>query len=152
MKLLPGARRLAVITGAAVLATALSGAATASAQDDPVTVCGPEVELGAVVYKMCSDVVHVGETTYTTQPFLEARNRGLLPVDADFIVQHWDPAASGWATDGGGPKTIGSGSTTHWFGGPNHWTCGIDAPERGRLSTDDLGDGDWADVLTPAAC
>ncbi|TDB80553.1 hypothetical protein E1264_33960 [Actinomadura sp. KC216] len=151
MKLLPGSRRLAVITGAAVLATALSGAATASAQD-PETVCGPEAELGAVVYQVCSDVVHVGETTYTTQPFLEARNRGISEVELDFIVQHWDPAASGWATDGSGSKTLHSGNTTRWFGGPNFWPCGTDAPERGRVSMDDLGDGDWADVVTPAAC
>ncbi|MFI0366930.1 hypothetical protein ACH35V_03570 [Actinomadura sp. 1N219] len=150
MKLLPGSRRLAVITGAAVLATAFSGAATASARTTE-TVCGAEVENGSVVYQMCSDVVYVGETIYTTQPFLEARNRGISYVDVEFTLQHWDPAASGWASDGGGSKTLQSGASTRWFAGPTFWPCGADAPERGQVDTS-AGTGDWADVVTPAAC
>ncbi|TMR07356.1 hypothetical protein ETD83_01005 [Actinomadura soli] len=128
----------------------MSGTVGAAAESTE-TVCGTEVELGSLVYQMCSDVVHVGETSYGTQPFMEARNRGISSVDLSLTLQHWDPAASGWATDSNGSRTLEAGSSTRYFGPPSFWPCGLNAQERGQATTT-VGTGDWADVITPPAC
>ncbi|WUH98475.1 hypothetical protein OHR68_33995 [Spirillospora sp. NBC_00431] len=147
---LRGFHRLAVATGAAVLVTAMSGTAVATARTTE-TVCGPEVELGSVVYQTCSDVLAGDPPGYGTMSFMLARNRGIASTDVNVTIQHWDYATSTWVTDSTGTETIGPGSETRYFSPSSLWACGQDARERTN-ATSTVGTGDWSEVVTPAAC
>ncbi|WP_067452083.1 hypothetical protein [Actinomadura macra] len=142
--------RLAVMAGAAMLATAISGAPAASARTTE-TGCGPEVELGSVVYQACSDILVVGSVDYGTEPFMYARNRGITSVVVTVELQRWNYTTSSWETDSTGPRTIAASGDTRYFSPAHTWSCGQDARERVRATTS-VGTGDWAEVVTPAPC
>ncbi|GAA4239944.1 hypothetical protein GCM10022254_62780 [Actinomadura meridiana] len=142
--------RLAAVMGAAVVVTAMTGTGIASARTTD-TLCGPEVELGSVVYKTCSDALSSPTTQYGTQQFIEALNRGFGPTDITVTLQHWDAATSAWVTDATGARTLAPGASTRYFNGPNFWPCGQDAQERTRAENT-VGVGDWSEVTSPAPC
>ncbi|RKS73350.1 hypothetical protein BZB76_4040 [Actinomadura pelletieri DSM 43383] len=147
---LRGFRHLAAVTGAAVLVTALGGTGVASARTSEI-VCGPEVDLGPVVYQTCSEVVGSWSTGYGTQPFIYAQNRGIVGTDVSITIQRWNYSTSTWETTATGSKTLGAGGNSHFFSTNLEWACGDDARERGRVSSE--GDtGDWSEVLIPAEC
>ncbi|GAA4230010.1 hypothetical protein GCM10022254_23780 [Actinomadura meridiana] len=142
--------RLAVATGAAVLATGLSGTGVAMARTtDPA--CGPEIDLGAVVYQTCSEVVGSWSTGYGTQPYIYALNRGIVSADVSITIQRWNYATSSWVTTATGTKTIGSGGNTHFFSTNLDWSCGQDSLERGQATTGGVT-GAWSEVTIPAEC
>ncbi|QXJ22239.1 hypothetical protein AGRA3207_003209 [Actinomadura graeca] len=148
---LRGTHRLAALAGAAALVlTTMSGPASASARTTE-TLCGPEVELSAVVYQACSDVLSVEETQYGTMPYLYAKNRGIGSVSITVTIEHWNYATSAWVTDSTGPRTIGASSDTRYFGPSHLWSCGQNARERAR-ATSTVGTGAWSEVVTPAPC
>ncbi|MFI0486233.1 hypothetical protein [Actinomadura sp. 9N215] len=147
---LRGSHRLAVATGAAVLVTVMSGSAVAAARTTE-TVCGPEVELGSIVYQTCSDVLAGDPPGYGTMPFMFARNRGLASTDVSLTLQYWNYATSSWETDSTGSRTIAPGSETRYFAPSHSWACGQDARERTQATTT-VGTGDWSEAVTPAAC
>ncbi len=145
-----GSYRLALVTGAAVLVTAVSGIPVAAAQQAEDG-CGPEVELGAIVYKGCSDLLLSNGTQYGTQSFLYARNRGFGSVTVTATLERWNYTTSSWEPDTSGTKTIAAGGDTRFFSPSNGWPCGQDARERVRATTT-VGTGAWSEVVTPAAC
>ncbi|QXJ24996.1 hypothetical protein AGRA3207_006427 [Actinomadura graeca] len=147
---LRGSRRLAVIAGTAVLATALGGAPVASA-DPAEDGCGPEVELGSVLYKGCSDALLVDNGQYGTMALLYAQNRGIAEVQVSVRIERWNYTTSAWEFDSGGSKPIAAGGDTRYFSPSNIWSCGQDARERVRATTA-VGTGDWSEVVTPAPC
>jgi hypothetical protein len=136
--------------GAAVLATAVSGTGVAAARTTD-TICGPEVELGSIVYKTCSDVLASPTTVYGTQQYMEAWNRGFGPADLTITLQHYDYATSTWVTDSTGSRTIPADTTTRYFSPSTLWPCGTDAKERTR-GENTVGVGDWSEVVSPAPC
>ncbi|MGH3241959.1 MAG: hypothetical protein ACRDNL_16410 [Spirillospora sp.] len=147
---LRGLRRFAVATGAALLVTAMSGT-TAATADSAETICGPEVDLGSVVYQTCSDVLAGEGPGYGTMSYMYARNRGLAATDVDITLQHWDYGTSTWVTDSSGTRTIGPGSETRYFSPSTLWSCGQDARER-TSATSTVGTGAWSEAVTPAPC
>lgn len=143
-------RRLAVVTGAAVLGTAMSGTGVATARTLD-TFCGPEIDLGAVVYQTCSEDVGSWSQGYGTQPYIYAKNRGIVSADVSITIQRWNYATSSWNTTATGTHTIGPGGDTYLFSTNLEWSCGQDSHERGQLTNSGIT-GDWSEAVVPAVC
>ncbi len=143
---LRGARRAAVVTGAAVLATAMSGAVTASART-PESVCSAEIYAGAISYKLCSNTYYIGSTEYGTEPFAAITNHGIVSANVTVTHQLWNYSTNAWETDSSGGKLVGAGSSTQYYSPSRLWPCGTDAPERVQVDS-----GAWAELTTLAEC